>query len=102
MTVPISAESTSSHLLHVIAKSRLSVLVLDEKLVDRALSVLAGAQSSVRYLVVIGSVSASSKQEAEKAGIQLISLKDIESKGSQDPVEQSSPRKLYLICMYDI
>ncbi|KAI8145695.1 hypothetical protein BJV82DRAFT_601924 [Fennellomyces sp. T-0311] len=100
VTVPISAESTSSHLLHVVTKSRLSVLLLDEGLVDRTLSVLIGAQTSVRYLIVIGNVTTSSKQDAEKAGIQLISLKDVEAKGSQDPIEQSQPQNTNIASIY--
>ena len=92
MTIPISAESTSSHLLHVLEKSRLSVLVIDERLIERALSVLTGTKTSVRYLIVLGNVNGSNKEVAEKLDIQVISIKDIEAKGIQDLVEQNQPR----------
>ena len=95
VTVPISAGSTSSHLLHVLEKSRLSVLVVDEGLVERALSVLTGAKTNVRHLVVLGNVNASSKEAAEKSDIQVTSINDIEAKGAQDPKEQNQPRKFH-------
>ncbi|KAI9262423.1 hypothetical protein BDA99DRAFT_511159 [Phascolomyces articulosus] len=100
VTVPISAESTSSHLLQVLEKSRLSVLVVDEGLVERALSVLTGTKTNVRYLVVLGNVNASNKEAAEKLGIQVTSLKDIEAKGAQDPVEQSQPQNTNIASIY--
>ncbi|KAI9498569.1 hypothetical protein BDB00DRAFT_798509 [Zychaea mexicana] len=100
VTVPISAESTSSHLLHVLEKSHLSVLIVDDGLMDRVLSVLSGAKTSVRYLVVLGNVNAASKEAAEKLNIQVTGLKDVVAKGSQDPVEQSQPQNTNIASIY--
>ncbi|KAG2219910.1 hypothetical protein INT45_008547 [Circinella minor] len=100
VTIPISAESTSSHLLHVLEKSRLSVLVIDEGLVERALSVLTGSKTSVRYLIVLGNVNGSNKEVAEKLNIQVINIKDVEAKGTQDPVEQNQPQNTNIASIY--
>ncbi|KAG0175226.1 Long-chain-fatty-acid--CoA ligase 5 [Apophysomyces sp. BC1015] len=89
VTVPIGAQSTSSHVSHVLRSTSLKLLLVDQVHLDRVLSLIEG--TALKYIVLLGESSSDQRQAAEKAGVQLVGLTDIESRGQAQPVEQVRP-----------
>lgn len=98
MTIPISADATSSHLSHILRNSGLRVLVVDASLAERALNVIRGGNVAVKALVILGgdNPAANVKQNADAMGIQLLNMRDVENKGTENPAEQVTPGKQYI------
>ncbi|KAL0088526.1 hypothetical protein J3Q64DRAFT_1726283 [Phycomyces blakesleeanus] len=89
VTVPISAQATSSHVSHVIKDTLLKVLAVDPVNLERALSLVPG--TNVKYIVVLGSIDAANKDAAKKAGIELLTFKELEVLGQSSTVEAVRP-----------
>lgn len=86
VTIPISSSASTSHVSHIIQKTKLRVLFTDADLVSRILTLAKG--TSLKYLVVIGGdVTSENKKHAQDAGIELLSLEEIESRGKKESFE---------------
>lgn len=101
VTIPISADATSSHLSHILRNSGLRVLVVDASLAERALNVIRGGNVAVKVLATLGDgLAANVKQNAEAMGIQLLNIRDVENKGAENPAAQVTPGKEYIYGWY--
>ncbi|KAI9025036.1 hypothetical protein CLU79DRAFT_700229 [Phycomyces nitens] len=89
VTVPISVQATSSHVSHVINDTLLRVLAFDPVCFEKVISLVSG--TSVKYIVALGSVDPASKDVAKKAGLELLTLKELEVVGQSGAVEAVRP-----------
>ncbi|KAI8075438.1 uncharacterized protein B0P05DRAFT_547512 [Gilbertella persicaria] len=85
VTIPISSSATSSHVSHIIEKTSLKLLVVDLDCVDRVLTLIKG--SSLKQLVVLGDVSIEKKKQAQEAGVEILSFKEVEDRGKSVKLE---------------
>ncbi|EIE83757.1 hypothetical protein RO3G_08462 [Rhizopus delemar RA 99-880] len=83
VTVPVSAQASSSHLSNVLEKTSLKVLIVDSNLLQVVLNT-ASNNSSLKHIVIIGDISGLHKKEAQNAGVELISFTDLEKKGENE------------------
>ncbi|CDH50650.1 long-chain-fatty-acid--ligase 5 isoform 2 [Lichtheimia corymbifera JMRC:FSU:9682] len=101
VTIPISADATSSHLSHILRNSGLRVLVVDASLAERALNVIRGGNVAVKVLAILGDgLAANVKQNAEAMGIQLLNIRDVENKGTENPAAQVTPEGTTMATIY--
>lgn len=95
VTIPISSSASTSHVSHIIQKTKLRVLVTDADLVSRILTLAKG--TSLKYLVLIGGdVTSENKKHAQDAGIELLSLEEIESRGKKESFEPVTVGKIFV------
>ncbi|KAF7729642.1 Long-chain-fatty-acid--CoA ligase 5 [Apophysomyces ossiformis] len=90
VTIPIGAHSSSSHVSHILRNTSLKLLLVDEALLDRTLS-LVDETTALKYIVTFGASSSEQKQAAEKVGIHLVSLTEVQDKGQLASVESVRP-----------
>lgn len=83
MTVPIAAQATSSHILHVIRNSLLTIMVIDETHLGFVLQLVEG--TSVKHIIVMGD----DVQEREYFGIQIHGLHYLKQLGQLETIEKS-------------
>lgn len=83
VTVPVSAQASSSHLSNVLEKTSLKVLIVDSNLLQVVLN-NASNNSSLKHIVIIGDISDLHKKEAQNAGVELIPFTDLEKKGENE------------------
>lgn len=84
MTVPIAAQATSCHLLHVIRNTSLTILVIDASHLDFALHLLEG--STVKHIIVLGHEV---QPQSNDFGIHVYTFDHLKQLGLQFPIETS-------------
>ncbi|KAI7870958.1 hypothetical protein BDF14DRAFT_1766693 [Spinellus fusiger] len=92
VTVPMSSQSTSTHISHVLSSTSLRVLMVDPYYVERVLSLVNG--TSLKYIVVLGAVTNENRVAAQALGIEVITLNELETKGKSTTVKPVSPGSL--------
>ncbi|KAI7894121.1 uncharacterized protein EV154DRAFT_600251 [Mucor mucedo] len=84
VTIPIAAQATSSHLLHVIRNTSLTVLVIDASHLDFALHLIEA--STVKHLIVLGNHP---QEQREYFGIRVSSFDYLKKVGLEALIETS-------------
>ncbi|KAG2198959.1 hypothetical protein INT47_013143 [Mucor saturninus] len=84
VTIPIAAQATSSHLLHVIRNTSLTVLVIDASHLDFALHLIEA--STVKHLIVLGHHP---QEQREYFGIRVSSFDYLKKVGLEALIETS-------------
>lgn len=96
VTVPISQDTTPSHLSHVLENSGLKVLVIHSALLNRLTAMASNFNLHVPHIIVIGGgVAAGELSKLESLGVKIHQLPDIERNGTENPVAFGEPRKWY-------
>ncbi|KAI8877462.1 acetyl-CoA synthetase-like protein [Backusella circina FSU 941] len=86
VTVPMSSNAPSSHVVHTIQQSQLRLLVIDSELLDEVIGSLKG--TSLKYIVCIGE----SVKKPSCSSLEIITFEDLETIGkshSYEPIQLS-------------
>lgn len=99
MTIPIAAQATSSHVVHVIRDTKLTTLVIDETHLEYVLRLVEG--TSVKHIIVLG--EAADYEEQEKYfGFSITSFSQLQALGKEHLVDRSDNlSKCAIIQMHD-
>lgn len=89
MTIPIAAQATSSHIVHVARNTKTTVLVIDKTHLDYILHLIEG--TSVKHIIVIGNEEGESDySEKEKYfGLSVTSLAQLQNIGKEHLIDRS-------------
>jgi long-chain acyl-CoA synthetase len=86
VSIPIAAQATSSHILHVIRNTMLTVLVIDETHLDFVLQLIEG--TTVKHLVVINQQHKEYSKQAQYDGVTVTCLSSLESVGREHTIKR--------------
>jgi hypothetical protein len=100
VTIPIAAQATSSHILHVIRSTLLTVLVIDETHLEFVLQLIEG--TSVKHIIVITNSQEEEdyKDRSKYFGVAIHGLRQVQKLGQQQDItiDRSNHISKYKIC----
>jgi hypothetical protein len=88
VTVPIAAQATISHVIHVLRSTSLKVLVIDESHLESVLSFI--NETTVKFIVVIGDIEAYTVNN-----IGIVSLEYVAVHGEEGSIESLEISKFF-------
>ncbi|GAN04408.1 acyl-CoA synthetase long-chain family member 1 isoform X1 [Mucor ambiguus] len=86
VTVPIAAQATSSHIVHVIRDTKLTTLVIDETHLEYVLHLVEG--TSVNHIIALGE-DANYKEQENYFGLSITSFSQLQKLGKEHPMDRS-------------
>lgn len=86
MTVPIAAQATSSHIVHVIRDTKLTTLVIDETHLEYILRLVEG--TSVKHIIVLGEDESYEEQE-KYFGFSITGFSQLQTFGREHLIDRS-------------
>lgn len=86
VTIPIAAQATSSHIVHVIRDTKLTTLVIDETHLEYVLRLVEG--TSVTHIIVLGEDTDYEEQE-KYFGFSITSFSRLQALGKNQLIDRS-------------
>ncbi|KAL9558989.1 hypothetical protein MBANPS3_000644 [Mucor bainieri] len=86
VTIPIAAQATSSHIVHVIRDTKMTTLVIDETHLEYVLRLVEG--SSVKHIIVLGGDGSFEEQE-KYFGLSITGFNQLQTLGKENLMDRS-------------
>ncbi|KAK4509611.1 uncharacterized protein ATC70_007964 [Mucor velutinosus] len=86
VTIPIAAQATSSHIVHVIRDTKLTTLVIDKTHLEYVLRLVEG--TSVKHIIVLGE-DADYEEQEKYFGLCVTSFSQLQTLGNEHFVDRS-------------
>lgn len=87
MTIPIAAQATSSHIVHVVRNTKLTTLVIDKTHLEYILRLIEG--TSITHIIIIGDGEQDYSEQEKYFGCNITCLNRLKNIGKEHLIDKS-------------